>query len=71
MAWTLRIWFGYDGWDGSGSPAIDQDFGTKAQANTFGQSVLADGYQLDEGDVTNFFPGTAVTRMKLEPAVEE
>lgn len=72
MAWTLKVWFGYDGWDCVGSsPVINQDFDTKAQANTYGQGVLADGYQLECDDITHFFPGSAVVHMKLEPAVEE
>ena len=72
MAWTLKIWFGYDGGSDVGSsPVINQDFDTKAQANTYGQGVLADGYKLVEGDVTNFFPGSAIVHIRLEPAAEE
>ena len=72
MAWTLKVWFGYDGWcDGAGSPVIDQDFDTQAQANSYGQGVIADGYQLVNGDVIHFFPGASVVHIKLEPAVEE
>ena len=71
MAWRLKIWFGYDGWIGPISPVVEQDFGTKAQANTFGQSVIADGYQVEDGDMIHFFPGSAVVHMQLEPAPEE
>ena len=72
MAWTLKVWCGYDGWcDGATSPVIEMDFSTKAQENTYGQGIIADGYLLEDGDETHFFPGSAVTHMKLEPAVEE
>lgn len=72
MAWTLKVWFGYDGGSDIGSlPVIDQEFGTQAQANEYGQGVLADGYQLADGDITHFFPGSAVVHLKLEPVVEE
>ena len=65
MAWKLEIWFGYDGWDGAGSPAIDEDFGTKAAGVTRAEENIADGYTVTTDGVYHHFPASAVTHVRL------
>lgn len=65
MAWKLKIWFGYDGWGGSGSPAFNENFGTKGAGVTRAEEVLADGYTVTTDGVYHHFPASAIVHIRL------
>lgn len=68
MAWELTVYFGDNRMPEGTEKTMGyvEEFATKAQANTKGQALLADGHLVTHDSITHFFPACSITHMKLE-----
>jgi hypothetical protein len=69
MAWELEIWWGYS--NKCSTPALKEEFNTKADGTTRAAEVLSDGYTASSPGEHHFYPASGITHVSLVEITEE